>query len=491
MSSVFDKVAKVRSELKPHQQRVVDRMEDPDQPGLVVAHGLGSGKTLTSIAAQDALGMPAQVVVPAALRENYAKERRKHLVGHGQPAEILSMQNAAVKNLPLREQMLIVDEAHRARDPESSTLRVLANNEAQKRMLLTGSPFYNHPADIAPLVDVAAGKNVLPIDRDDFSKRYIYEHITKPPIYDRLANIFRSRGAQVQPGVTPHLNVARADELQQILNKWVDYHPGSTEGFPTVERRNVDVQMRDPQLEVYDTLMAKAPPWVAAKVKRDLPPSKQEARQLNAFLTASRQAANSTAPFRHSGTQIDEPKIDAAFSNLRKLLKTNPEARAVVYSNYLDAGIKPYAARLAKAGIPHGVYTGEAPQGQRDQMVRDYNEGKLKALLLSSAGGEGLDLKGTRLMQLLEPHWNNEKLHQVEGRGARYLSHAHLPEDQRKLMIETYRATRPQGWFDRLRGKLWNRTPDRSVDEYLQRLSGDKERLIDEFKGLLTPPEES
>ena len=38
----LNKVAKVKTELKPHQKRVVQRIQE--QPGLVVAHGLGSGK---------------------------------------------------------------------------------------------------------------------------------------------------------------------------------------------------------------------------------------------------------------------------------------------------------------------------------------------------------------------------------------------------------------------------------------------------------------
>jgi len=75
---VFDKLAKLTTKLKPHQQRVVDRMQDEDQPGLVVVHGLGSGKTLTSIAVADALGLKADVVTPAALQQNYRKELSAH-----------------------------------------------------------------------------------------------------------------------------------------------------------------------------------------------------------------------------------------------------------------------------------------------------------------------------------------------------------------------------------------------------------------------------
>jgi superfamily II DNA/RNA helicase len=114
--------------------------------------------------------------------------------------------------------------------------------------------------------------------------------------------------------------------------------------------------------------------------------------------------------------------------------------------------------------------------------VRDYNEDKLKALLVSSAGGEGLDLKGTRLVQMLDPHWNNEKLRQVEGRAIRYKSHDHLPEEERNVTINNYLATRPRkGILE----SLHISDPGLGADQYLTRRSGEKDKLIDQFKGLL------
>lgn len=472
-SDELEKIGAIGTQLLPHQQRVVDRIQRPDQPGLVVAHGLGSGKTLASIAAQDALKMPATVVVPASLRANYAKERKKHLEGDAQPAHIESTTNVALKGAPTKNPLLVVDEAHRARDPSSQTFRALSENEAEKRLLLTGSPFYNHPADIAPLVNIAAGSNVLPNSRDDFSKRYVAQRQVSPGFLNRL------RG--VKPGVVDELNQRRAPELRSTFQKWVDYHPGTTEGFPTVDRKDIPVPMSKAQLRVYDTAMAQAPPWVAKKVRAGLPPSKREALQLNSFLSSVRQIANTTGAFQEGGDPHD-PKIEAAFGSLQKTLADDPAAKAVVYSNFLESGINPYKKRLESAGIPYGEFTGEMPHKVRDGLVQDYNAGKLRALLLSSAGGEGLDLKGTRLLQELEPHWNDEKLRQVEGRGARFGSHTHLPEDQRNLHIERYLATRPA------KGLLQHvglKKPGKGVDEYLAQLSGDKTKLIEQFRGLL------
>ena len=467
------KAAEVVTPLQSQQQRVVDRIQEPDQPGLVVVHGLGSGKTLSALAAQDALGTEATYVVPAALRANLEKERKKHLTGKKQPADIVSMQNMAVKQKPVKTPLLVVDEAHRARDPSTSTYRQLADSDADKTLLLTGSPFYNHPADIAPLIDLAAHDNVLPLDPTRFSAKYIAEKTVSPGLMGSLMG--------VKPGAVPVLNTKKEKELRKIFQKWTDYYPGATEGFPTVEHEDVKVPMTQDQLKVYDTIMKTAPKWVAYKVKQGLPPSKSEARNLNAFLTGTRQISNSTQPFQPD-QPAQEPKIDVAFQRLKTLLDTDPKAKAVVYSNFLDAGVNPYRRRLEDAGIPFGEFTGEIQHSVRDDLVKQYNEGKLRALLLSSAGGEGLDLKGTRLMQLLEPAWNSERLKQVEGRGARFHSHDDLPPEMRKLLVERYYATRPpSGLLER-----WGwKKPGGSVDEYLAQLSQDKEKLIGQFRSLL------
>jgi SNF2 family DNA or RNA helicase len=468
------KEAKVHTQLQPHQQRVVDRLKERDQPGLVVAHGLGSGKTLTSIAAQDALGMDSTVVVPAALQANYKKELKKHTKGRHPKAHITSMQMVARRGqVHPKSKMLIVDEAHRARDTSSKTFEALKKNKAEKRMLLTGSPFYNHPADISPLVNVAGGGKILPEKRDDFEARYISQLKQNPGLLGWLKG--------VQPGTKPILNPGRRKELKSIFNKWVDYYEGSKENFPSVERQDVKVPMTEDQLQFYDTLMKKAPAWVRYKVRNGLPPTKKELGDLNAFLGGARQVSNTTAPYHLEGDAQD-PKIEKAYTELKKHLDKNPRSKAVVYSNFLEAGIDPYKEKLRRGGIPYGEFTGQMDKKERDQLVQDYNANKIRALLLSSAGGEGLDLKGTRLLQVLEPHWNNEKLHQVEGRGIRFGSHADLPEDERNVLVQRYLATRPRSSFME---KLKLRNPGLGVDEYLTGLSRDKEHLNHQFRELL------
>ncbi len=71
MSLRSTKRAGLTTELLPHQQRVVERLRN--QPGLLVAHGLGTGKTLSSIAAAEDTPGISRVLAPASLVANYKK----------------------------------------------------------------------------------------------------------------------------------------------------------------------------------------------------------------------------------------------------------------------------------------------------------------------------------------------------------------------------------------------------------------------------------
>lgn len=465
------KVAKIETPLLPHQQRVVERMQKEDQPGLVVAHGLGSGKTLTSIAVQEALKSPSTVVVPASLRSNYLKELKKHVKGRKPKADIQSLQAITRHGQTPEGNLLIVDEAHRLRDPTTKGYHVLGGTHAGKRLLLTGTPLYNRPFDLASLINIAAGKKVLPSEQKKFESQFITEERVSPGILNWL------RG--VRSGVKASLNPKTKEQLGAAIHKWVDYHPGMEKEFPSVKREDVKVPMTSKQRDIYDTMMNKAPFWVRAKVRMNLPLSKSESKQINAFLAAARQVSNTTGPF-DPGPE-EHPKIDAAVGHLKKHLKSSPRGGALVYSNYLDAGINPLKRRLEKEGIPYGEISGVMKKRDRDEAVRRYNEGQLRTLLLSSAGGEGLDLKGTRLIQIMEPHWNEEKLRQVEGRGIRFGSHSHLPPSERNVRVQHFLATKPKsGFFER----IGLSSPGHGVDEYLKGVAEDKARLNQQLREL-------
>jgi len=464
------------TELLPHQQRVVDKIQN--QSGLLVYHKPGSGKTNSALSSMKKLNKPSTVITPAALKSNFLQEQDKHL-DTKLPMDMDTLENVARKQTGKKNPVLVVDEAHRARTPGSKTLSALKNisSEAEKTMLLTGTPMVNGPSDIAPLINIVSKEKLLPEAKDEFEKKYVYNKKINPSFLQRLKGI--------KPGEKQVVNKHETENLRNIFSKWVDYEPGSKEGFPSVEEQDIEVPMSEKQLAIYDSLMGTAPPWVAAKVRSNLPPNKQESAQLNAYLTAARQTSNS--PHGYTTEEVDSPKIQKAYEELKKILDVDPQNKGVVYSNFLESGLSPYGELLKKENIPFGEISGRVPQATRDQHVKDYNEGKLRALLLSPAAQQGLNLKGSTLMQLLDPAWNEPSLDQAKARAIRYQSHAHLPEEKRKVLVQKFLATRPKSLLQR----MGVTDKEYAVDEYLKNLSRNKAELVGQFEDLMRPQEKT
>ena len=341
--------------------------------------------TRGSIMAANHYGNNVSVMVPAALQDNYKKELAKWLPPEDAAKFNVTSQQKLVRNgadsMPSPD-VMVVDEAHRARNSEGGLNSELKKIKSNKNIVLSASPVYNHPADIAPLVNLAAQKNVLPESRAGFTEKYIADQPVNPGLFARFMGI--------KPGSNPVLK--NTQDLKKIFNKYVDYEQGNrAEGFPSYTEENITVPLARPQQDIYKTIMNQAPAWVRWKVRAGLPPNRQELQPLQAFLTGARQVSNSDWDFIKNKNKFIAPKAEAAANYLRDQIKQNPRYKGVVYSNYLGSGLSPYKSYMNKYKIPYGEFSGEIPQAVRNQMVRDYNENKLKALLISSAGAEGLD----------------------------------------------------------------------------------------------------
>jgi SNF2 family DNA or RNA helicase len=461
--------------MPPQQARVVRKINQPGTRGLVLFHSTGSGKTKSSIEAYKSLKMPTDVVVPAALQENYRKELRKWTGSVPRDVNIVSQQRLANPTLktPMYDKGLqIVDEVQKARNPNSQLYQALQRTHPKKRLLLSGTPLYNNPADLANIVNLAAGKDVLPSSPGAFNQKYFKQEEVSPGILGKLMG--------VKPGVEQHLQ--NRDELKKVLDKYVDYYAAPHEGYPSVTEKEVAVPMGQHQQDIYNSIMGKAPWWVRWKVRNGLPPGKGELEPMRAFLGGVRQVSNTTSGFTTRKNELQQPKIDNAFRFLKQQMAKDPSYKGVVYSNYLQSGLKPYEQLLQKNNIPYGEFSGAVNPAQREQMVRDYNANKIRALLISSAGAEGLDLRGTRLIQMLDPHFNVAKEKQIIGRGARFHSHDDLPADKQNLLVQRYLAQPQPSFWDRM---TFNKQPG-GVDQYIRALANRKEQMNDEILHMMT-----
>jgi hypothetical protein len=65
----------------------------------------------------------------------------------------------------------------------------------------------------------------------------------------------------------------------------------------------------------------------------------------------------------------------------------------------------------------------------------------VKIMMITSSGAEGINLRNTRFVHIVEPYWHMVRLDQVVGRARRIGSHLDLPEEMRTVKVFLYIAT--------------------------------------------------
>ena len=457
--------------LQTHQQEAIRHQEG--KPGAIFAHGTGSGKTLSAISAAQKHGGNTLAVTPASLTENYQKEVEKFL----EPEEHekhRAVSYAKFRKDPLRHiqehrpKTLIMDEAHRARNPtQTRTALREARPHVDRAIATTASPVVNEPTDIVPLVNLVAGQKQ--ISQEELKRRYLKDKQEKPGLWGRI------RG--VQPG--EKTTVQNKDELRERLSPLVHmYEPEPDEHWPDVDVEDVEVPMSDRQQSLIKQI-EKENPALSYKMRRNLPPSKKEVQNLNAFMQATRQISNTPVNYdvREDDPIESSPKYKKMLEDVERAAEEDDNFRGVTYSNYLGSGVTPLVERLRERGVEGGLYEGSLTDKQREELLERFEKGEDKVLGMSPAGGEGLDLKGVKQIQVTEPDWNPETTRQAVGRAIRYKSHEHLPEDERNVQVRKYKSTFPEKWYHKLPGVDRPTSPD----QYLESLQKQKARLNREF----------
>jgi len=472
-----------RSEVKEHQQRILDKL---DKGSMIAAHSMGSGKTLTALLAaekaqKDFPDEHVTAIVPASLVNNMNDQIKEHGVVIDPNRFHVTTYDKAVNDIhnvsARKHSLVIVDEAHRLRNKgtmRSSELdKVLKTS--RKNLLLTGTPSYNKPEDIAVLVNKAAGGKILPDDAKGFEERFIGRRKVDP-------GFLAKHVLGVKPGEVTYLK--NQGELRDSLRQYVDTYDAqntNAEDFPTVTHHTVKVDMDKDQQRIYKFLEEDVPAPVRWKIRLGLPLSKKESSDLNAFSTGIRQASNNIKPYVPNPDSYGaSPKQRKMADSIQERLGSDKNYRGISYSNYLESGLRPLSKELNDRGIANSIYDGSLSAREKDAMVEDYNSGKVKQLLVSSSGAEGLNTKGTKLVQIMEPHFNKSKIDQVVARGVRFKSHAHLPDNERHVDVEHYHSTMPTGMIDKIVGRKTS-----TIDEYLTNASEQKDKVKNDIMNLV------
>lgn len=145
-----------RITLRPHQQSALDRVRHAiaQQGGALLADEVGLGKTYVAVALiRDVRS--ALVIAPAALRDMW----RNALARGGASAQIVSYDALSRGSLPNGAfDLVVLDEAHHARNPATRRYaRVAALTAHAPVLLLSATPVHNHADDLAALLALFLG----------------------------------------------------------------------------------------------------------------------------------------------------------------------------------------------------------------------------------------------------------------------------------------------------------------------------------------------
>lgn len=218
----------MKKELKNYQTEGVNFLTK--KAHALLADEMGLGKTVTALAAAEAAGARSVLVIcPASVRLNWRQEAEECGVSFPIRFDVISYHGASSpvirRELAPRYDVLILDEAHFLKTPESQrTQAVFGNGErglarrATLKWCLTGTPVLNRPRELYPILKTLHAKALgAYASWERFASRYCgaywdgYAINTKGASHiDELAGILegfmlRRTKAEVLPELPPRI----------------------------------------------------------------------------------------------------------------------------------------------------------------------------------------------------------------------------------------------------------------------------------------------
>ena len=206
-------------------------------------------------------------------------------------------------------------------------------------------------------------------------------------------------------------------------------------------------------------------------------------------------------------------KYSSKIKNIIDLIR-KCEGLVLIYSQYIDSGLIPMALALEEMGFQrygegkqlfkekpsplvdvrtmkppvgsapilpacYSMITGDrrlSPNNETDvkALTNDNNKDghKIKVILISKAGSEGIDLKFIRQVHILDPWYNMNRLEQIFGRAVRNKSHKALSFDKRNVQIFMH-------------GTILDDNTEESADMYMYRVAEFKAKQIGQVSRVL------
>ena len=421
--SVSSCITKSKVPLREVQIKTVEYFNNRDS--VLVVHGTGMGKTLTALtAAQCYLSQKPKgkvvVLTAASLVDNFKNAYEQYgnvdkdkyrVVNFDKFMNVYKSSEKEIDKCECKNTLFIIDEAHTLKNYKGQKFSAAMECAmySDKVMLLTATPYVNSACDFISLINLLNRKYTI---GPKMTRRITYED---PPIY-------KAKPKGELPLCSTGVTRLSQEDVKKQLNIIATYLEGKVSyaekpvggEYPEFKIHTVVI----PMSKTFETLFMRS--ISSADVFTN--PEK--------FYNGYRRAVNDVGPQNAYNDKLEYIK--------KNILKGGVSGN-VIYSNWLEFGVNVISDFLNDNDISYAVISGETPIKSRKIFVDLYNKGEINTLVISSAGGTGLDLKGTQNIIVLDPVWTAAQLDQIIGRGVRYMSHSHLPKD--KQMVNVYLLT--------------------------------------------------
>ncbi|HEY1918739.1 MAG TPA: DEAD/DEAH box helicase [Streptosporangiaceae bacterium] len=375
----------------------------------ILADEVGLGKTIEaglvlSELRMRGLGDRALVVVPAGLAEQWREELERKFAlpttiatkgewdtGREHPVVIVSL--AAGRRDPLKSALtgqpwdvVIMDEAHRLRNPRSASGRLARALSARYLLLLTATPVENRLQDLYELVSLVA-----------------------PGLLGTPAQ-FRAQHGAGDPGSPRDVAGLRA-RTREVM----------------VRHRRSEVSLMLPQ-RLAETVLVTPTAEEAALYTEIAMRIRQEGRQaaqtrrltLRSLARLAGSSPAAAAPTLAKAGWEDLARRAAAISSPAKLselvtrLRHAAPEKVLVFTAFRQT-LQALAAELDRQGIPAAVYHGGLARLDKEKAIAAFRD-EVPVMLSTESAGEGRNLQFCHLMVNVDLPWNPMQIEQRLGR---------------------------------------------------------------------------
>jgi SNF2 family DNA or RNA helicase len=314
---------------------------------------------------------------------------------------------AAARRAPLKAELtdgawdlLIIDEAHRVRNPRSASGKLARELRSRHLLLLTATPVENRLQDLYEMISLVS-----------------------PGLLGTAAQFRAAHGSTTGPA-TPEKAVSPKN-LSALRKR-------TSEAMIRHRRSGVSVLL--PQ-RLAETLLIEPPAaereWYAdlggrlRKEGHDAAPARRLTLRSIARLAGSSPAAAGPA-LRKAGWEdlaaraeslVGWPKGTVLLDQLRRRATTGsagPPEKMLVFTAFRHT-LDQLASLVAAAGIPAAVYHGSLPRAEKERAIAAFRD-EAGVLLSTESAGEGRNLQFCHVMVNMDLPWNPMQIEQRLGR---------------------------------------------------------------------------